>query len=84
MPTDTGCKYSRLPYLDAVNQKRVYCGLVNKLKIPLRNAVNGCRVNDENMEELISLLDETLKHIKQKPKRVQKPKKAPTKEYELP
>jgi hypothetical protein len=78
-------KYKRLPYLDAVNQVRVYCGITNKLKIPLRNAVNACRTNDDNMRELLALLEETLAHIKQldKPK-TRKKKKVVETEYELP
>ena len=84
MPVKTE-KYKRLPYLDAINQMRVYCGSTNKLKIPLRNAVNICRTNDENMEELIALLQETLAHITQleKPKTRRK-KKVAEPEYELP
>ena len=79
-------KYNRLPYLDAVNQRRIYCGVVNKIKIPLRNAVNECRTSEENMDELIGLLEDTLAHIKQgsKIKRKRAVKKKVEEEYSLP
>ena len=77
--------YKRLPYLDSINQKRVYSGVVNKLKAPLRHAVNQSRVSEEGMEELIGLLEDTLAHIRQldKPKRKKRTPKQ-TEEYSLP
>lgn len=58
-------RYYQLPYLDNVNQPQISCGEVNKLKTPLRTAINACRQDDKNMEELISLLESSLTHVKQ-------------------
>lgn len=58
-------RYYTLPYLDATNQPQIVCGTVNQLKTQLRNAINECRQDDKNMEELIKLLDASLVHIKQ-------------------
>ena len=81
--------YIDLPYLDNIHQAYCSNGLVNKLKSPLRNAVNANRSNAGGMAELITLLEATLTFIKQietKPvirkKRVSKKKEE--KEYDLP
>lgn len=58
-------RYYQLPYLDNVDQPQVSCGTVNKLKTPLRTAINSCRQDDKNMEELLELLETSLAHIKQ-------------------
>lgn len=58
-------RYYKLPYLDATKQPQISCGVVNKLKSPLRNAVNSCRQDDVNMKELINLLETSLAHIQQ-------------------
>ena len=57
--------YNDLPYLDAIHQKRSEVGLVNALKQPIRAAVNGLRYSKEGMEDLIALLEETTKFIRQ-------------------
>lgn len=58
-------RYYALPHLDSINQPTLSCGDVNKLKIPLKSAVNICRQDDTNMEELLLLLTSTLDHINQ-------------------
>ena len=79
-------KYAQLSYLDSVNQPFCTNGFVNKLKIPIRNAVNGCRTSESGMIELIELLESTLTHIKQadRVKTRRKKKADPEKEYDLP
>lgn len=56
-------RYYKLRYLDATDQPQISCGVVNKLKSPLRNAINACRQDDQNMNELLLLLKTSLAHI---------------------
>lgn len=58
-------RYYTLPHLDVTDQPTISSGTVNKLKSPLREAVNDCRQNDTAMNELINILEETLVHINQ-------------------
>ena len=84
--------YYNLPFLDVCHQRRVFNGLVNALKTPLRHAINGCRMSDSGMLELKALLKESQEFIEQ----IEEPPKAKTRtrkktlppvrkeEYELP
>ena len=85
MDNDTN-PYINLPYLDNINQKIVVNGYVNKLKQPLRNAVNANRTQASAMQELLDLLEDTLAFIKQndKPKKKVYKKKDDKVEYTLP
>lgn len=85
MANDTN-PYIDLPYLDNTNQKIAVNGYVNKLKAPIRNAVNANRTNLDSMKELIDLLEDTLVFIKQndKPKKRVYKKRDDKVEYTLP
>lgn len=85
--TDKCSIYYNLPYLDAVHQTYTKNSLVNRVKGPLRNAVNGCRVSTEGMIELKALLKDTADFIEQieQPKRKKAVRrKKNVEEYQLP
>ena len=77
-------EYINLPYLDSINQKTAVNGYVNKLKTPLRNAVNGNRNSRSGMTELIEILEDTLSYINQGAPKPTRKKRTAKKEYDLP
>lgn len=85
--TDKYSIYYNLPYLDAVHQTYTKNSLVNKVKGPLRNAVNGCRVSTEGMLELKALLKDTtafVEQIEQPTRKKVTRRKKNVEEYQLP
>lgn len=58
-------KYYNLPHLDVLNQPQVTYNKANDLKKELRLAINAARVSESNMEDVIKILEHSLRHILQ-------------------